>query len=48
MSVKYSIALAEKEGFKPYVPGMDIKAGDSCILTAGTRRFSLRSSDKAS
>jgi len=28
MGVKYTIELAENEGFKPYVPGMDFKAGD--------------------
>jgi len=34
MSVKYSIALAEKEGFKPYVPGMDFKSGDKLYFNS--------------
>lgn len=28
MGVKYTVALAENAGFRPYVPGMDFKAGD--------------------
>ncbi|NLL46585.1 MAG: aminopeptidase [Clostridiales bacterium] len=28
IGVKYTVALAENAGFKPYVPGMDFKVGD--------------------
>ena len=41
MSVKYSIALAEKEGFKPYVPGMDIKAGDRLYFNSRNKALFL-------